>query len=96
MTYAASVHNNLRLSFIEIFIFSVNSVTDLISTVPGSSFIKTNRGNNRRETVFSTQSMLNKSTGIYRKFVARQHSGKHASTKMGDDVFRGVHAKELS
>jgi hypothetical protein len=28
--------------------------------------------------------------------VARQRSGKHTSTTMGDSVFRGIRAKELS
>jgi hypothetical protein len=32
----------------------------------------------------------------YRKYVARQRSGKHAFATIGDGVFRGVRAKELS
>jgi hypothetical protein len=31
----------------------------------------------------------------YRKSVARQLSGKHASTTMGDGVLRGIRAKDL-
>jgi hypothetical protein len=46
--------------------------------------------------VFSMRSAPSKSTIIYRKFVARQSSAKHASTTMGDDVFSAVCAKALS
>jgi hypothetical protein len=38
------------------------------------------------------QSTPSKSKDIYKKSVARQGSGKHASTTMGDGVFIGVHA----
>jgi hypothetical protein len=49
----------------------VNIVTDLINALPGDSSVITNRGNNRRETVFSMWSAPSKNTDIYKKSVAR-------------------------
>jgi hypothetical protein len=60
-----------------------------MNALPDNSSVNRNRGNNRRKTVFSMQSVPSKSTDIYRKSVARQRSGKHTSTIMGDGVFRG-------
>jgi hypothetical protein len=41
-----------------------NNVTDLINALPGNSSVNTNRGNNRRETVFPMRSVPSKSTKI--------------------------------
>jgi uncharacterized membrane-anchored protein len=71
-------------------------VTDLINALPGKGSVNTNRGSNRRKTVFSMRSAPSRSTGTDRKSVSRQHSGKHASTTMGDGVLRWVRTKELS
>jgi hypothetical protein len=59
-------------------------LTDLMNALPANSFVNTNAGNSRRETIEN------------RKSVASQRSGKAASTTMGDGVFRGVRAKELA
>jgi hypothetical protein len=64
---------------------------DLINALPGNSSVNTNGGKNGRETIFSMSSTLSNM-----KSVARQRSCKHASTKMGDGVFRGVRAEESS
>jgi hypothetical protein len=71
-------------------------VTDLINALLGKSSINTNTGNNRRETVFYAVRAEQKHVYIYRKPAARQRSDKYAFTTMGDGVFRGVFAKELS
>jgi hypothetical protein len=50
----------------ELNFFNVNNiVTNFISALPGNSSVNTNRGNNRREIVFSMRSAPSKSTDIY-------------------------------
>jgi hypothetical protein len=68
---------------------------DFINALPGNSFVNTNTGNNRREAVFSVRSAPNNAYS-YGKWVTRQSSCKHASTTMGDDVFRLLRIKKFS
>jgi hypothetical protein len=67
---------------------------DLIKALPANSSANTNTGNNRGK-LFSMLSAPGGRTGLEEVY-CQTMKFKHASTTMGDGVFRGIRAKELS
>jgi hypothetical protein len=46
-------------------VFSYDTVTDFIKALPGNSFLNTNIGNSRRETMYSVRSAPSKSMELW-------------------------------